>query len=91
MKRFIALILVLLMCISLVACSENYDKWDNDQIEAYGFVTIDQLGRYGESACYLVYDPITKVEYIVTSGSYNNFSFCPYYGKDGNVVIYGGK
>lgn len=90
MKRFIAVLLIVVIAVSCVGCSEDYDKWDNNQIEAYGFVTIKQFGRYGESACYLVYDPVTKVEYIVTTGSYSNFSFCPYYNEDGNITFYGG-
>ena len=90
MKRLIALFLIIAMCIGLAACSKSYDKWDNEQIETYGFIEIKQIGRYGEGASYLVYDPVTKVEYIAITGSYGSFSLCPYYDECGNVVIYEG-
>lgn len=91
MKRFIVVMLIIFMCTSLAACSDSYDKWDEEQIEAYGFIVIKQLGRYGESACYLVYDPATNIQYTVCTGSYSNFSLCPYYDEYGNVAIYKGE
>lgn len=93
MKRFIALLLIAVMCFCLTACNsywDRYDQLDDARFEEYGFIKIKQLGRYGENACYLVYDPITKVEYIACTGSYGNFSVCPYYDEYGNVAIYGG-
>lgn len=90
MKRFITLLLVVLVCISLVACSETYNKWNREQIESYGFVVTNEFGVYGESGAYLVYDPATKVQYIVTAGPNGDISLCPYYNKDGNISFYGG-
>ena len=94
MKRLIALLLIVIMCAGFAACDAHYarlDEYDDHEFKEYGFVTIKQLGRYGEGACYLVYDPVTKVEYIVRTGSYNDFSVCPYYDEHGNVAIYEGE
>jgi hypothetical protein len=94
MKRLIAVLLIVIMCVGFSACGTYYaslDEYDDNELKIYGFVIIKQLGRYGESACYLVYDSVTKVEYIVCQGSYSNLSVCPYYDENGNIVIYGGK
>lgn len=88
MKRIVTLLLGIILCMSLSACRSTYDRIDAEQIKAYGFVTIEQLGTYGEGASYVVYDPTTKVEYIAITGIYGNFSFCPYYDEDGDVAIY---
>lgn len=90
MKRLITLLLIVLICVGLAACSDAHDKLDAEQIEECGFVRIKQFGRYGAGASYLVYDPATKVEYIAITGSYGNFSLCPYYNEHGDVVIYEG-
>ena len=91
MKRFIALLLVIFVCISLTACCFDYEEVDTEQIEEYGFVKIKTFGVYGEGGCYLAYDPATNVEYLVTTGSYGEFSLCPYYNEQGNVAIYEGN
>lgn len=88
MKRIVTLLLGVILCMNLSACRTTYDKLDDNQIKAYGFVTIKQLGFYGEGGSYLVYDPMTKVEYVAITGSYGNFSLCPYYDEHGDVVIY---
>ena len=89
MKRIIVLVVIIILCINLVACEYSRTESDLKQQEAFGFVTIEQRGYYGDSAAYLIYDPTTKVEYIVINGSGGNFSICPYYDEHGNVAIYG--
>lgn len=93
MKRFIALMLVLLMCISLVGCKSATEYRDDacaKYITKSGFEVIEKICTYGDYRVFLAYDTRTNVEYIVSVGNGSN-GFCPYYGKDGNVVIYGGK
>ena len=93
MKRFIALMLVLVIVFTCVGCAEHdceedyRDKSAKRYIESSGFEVIEKIGTHGDYRVFLAYDTRTNVEYIVTVGAGSN-GFCPYYGKDGNVVIY---
>lgn len=96
MKRFIAILLVLVIVFSCAGCADhNCEEDSRDRvarryIESVGFEIIEKLSEFGDYRTFLTYDTRTNVEYIVTFGNGSN-GFCPYYGKDGNVVIYGGK
>ena len=78
MRRFIALMLVLVIVFSCVGCGS--------------FPTERCFVEIGEYRCNcghhinLVFDPVTKVEYFEFGGA-----LCPRYDKNGNVVVYGGK
>lgn len=72
-------------------CENDYrDRSAERYIKSVGFESIEKLSEFGDYRTYLTYDTRTNVEYIVTFGNGSN-GFCPYYDKDGNVVIYGGK
>lgn len=93
MKRFIIFLSILAFAFSLAACEAYDNHFDNmyqEYIESFGFKIIEKIGSCGDYRGFLVYDTRTNVEYIATVGNGSN-GFCPYYGKDGNVVIYGGK
>jgi hypothetical protein len=96
MKRFIAFLLILVIVFSCVGCTEHdcekdyRDRSAERYIKSVGFESIEKLSEFGDYRTYLTYDTRTNVEYIVTFGNGSN-GFCPYYGKDGNVIIYGGK
>ena len=53
-----------------------------------GFVVIEQIYAKGDNSAYIVYDPVTKVEYLIYYG-YRSFSISPYYDENGNVAFYG--
>lgn len=96
MKRIIAILLVAVIVFGCVACADH--DWEEDYrdntarryINSVGFEIIEKLSEFGDYRTFLTYDTRTKVEYIVTFGNGTN-GFYPYYDKDGNVVIYGGK
>ena len=64
------------------------DEINTKNFEGMGFSIIKKLD-YTKVDVYLVYDNVTKVEYLAEIG-YGNISFCPYYDANGNVSIYGG-
>lgn len=90
MKRFIAILLVLVIVFSCAGC-KSYAEFRDEAYTRYitksGFEVIEQICTYGDYHVFLAYDTRTNVEYIVTIGAGSN-GFCPYYDKDGNVVIY---
>ena len=93
MKRVITFLLIFIIVFSCTGCKAYNDHFDNmyrEYIESFDFKIIKKLGSYGDYRAFLAYDTRTNVEYIVTVGNGSN-GFCPYYDKDGNVVIYGGK
>ena len=90
MKKIIAIVLVVYMFCCFTGCAKLADHQTEAFVTGSGFVVIEEFGRYGDTRTYLVYDPNTKVEYIVYHGTYHSTSICPYYDSDGNVVIYEG-
>lgn len=90
MKHFnaVMMLLIIVICFGLTACGKTISKHDMEQIEAYGFINIKQLGTYGDGGTYLVYDPATNIEYIAITGTYDNFSLCPYYDEYDNIAVY---
>lgn len=79
MKRFIAILLVVLMLCGLVACAPA------EQQDAR-FRSVDKFRLTTGYRAQLVYDLETKVMYIICGDS-----LCPYYDEDGNVMIYEGR
>jgi protein-disulfide isomerase-like protein with CxxC motif len=88
MKRFVAVVIVLILMFSLVACAaetqDNRHRHINDN-----FTVVSKFGDVSGYPAFLVYDNNTFVMYIVTIGS--GVSFCPYYESNGNVAIYEGR
>ncbi len=78
MKRFIAILLILVIAFSCVACSRiPMEK---------RFVKIDEYKSPSGQYVSLVFDPKTKVEYFLFGGS-----MCPRYDENGNITFYGGN
>jgi hypothetical protein len=91
MKRIIVVLLMIIMLLGLTACSSVEGPTTGERnVEGLGFHIIEDFGEYGMYHIYLVYDPNTMVEYLITLDSYGR-SICPYYNSDGTVAIYNGK
>ena len=65
------------------------EELNTKSFEDMGFSIIRKLD-YSEADVYLVYDDMTKVEYLAEI-RYGTISFCPYYDANGNVSIYIGE
>ena len=91
MKRFVAILLIVLILCGLTACDVSTVREENAsaQLDDLGFEVIEYLGSYGDCYIYLVYDVETNVEYIFASG-YCRMSWSPYYDESGNVAFYDG-
>jgi hypothetical protein len=93
MKKIFLIILIVFTLCCFAACDdyeENTKNITENTIENMGFIPIENIYLHGDSCAYVVYDPATKVEYIVFDG-YRSFSICPYYDENGDVAIYGGE
>lgn len=77
MKRFIALILAILMIVTFTACSEN---------ERIKFVRTGEVYEYEGRFVRVVYDPVTKIEYFMSG-----YLMCPRYDKNGELMFYKGE
>ena len=84
MKKIVAVLLAILMCASLAACSSTYEG-DKDYPTRTGFVEI--IGKRN-----LYYDPDTKIIYIIfneSSGGYRGYGYMsPYYAPNGLPYLY---
>lgn len=84
MKKIIAIMLIVVMLLSMVACTvcEAYAS-PNVEDERFEYVTtlVDIRGY----EIYLFYDTETRVQYMG-----NEFYLCPYYDSEGNITFYEG-
>lgn len=78
MKRFVAILLILVIALSCVACS-CVDAGKQ-------FVKIDEYRTHHGYVVSLVYDPVTKVEYFMRGDL-----MCPRYDENGNITFYKGE
>lgn len=78
MKRIIAILLVLIVVFSLTACSSVDDDKKLVEIDKY-------RTPYGQTI-FVVYDPVTKVEYFMIPDM-----MCPRYDENGNIAFYEGN
>lgn len=89
--KSIAIVLCVLMVFLFVSAVfiSTSDGAKTGYLNEIGFNVIEKIGSCdsGNTNIYLAYDAQTKVEYIITLG-FGGVMFCPYYGSDGNVVIY---
>lgn len=84
MKKFITILLTLLLCVSLTACGTSEE--DKDYPKHTGFVEI--VGKRN-----LYYDPDTKIVYIIFSessnGGYQGYGYMSlYYASNGLPYLY---
>ncbi len=83
MKKFITILLALLLCVSLTACGTS--EGSKDYPKRTGFVEV--VGKRN-----LYYDPDTKIVYIIfneSSGSYYGYGYMsPYYAPNGLPYLY---
>ena len=79
MKRLIAVLLIMVIAISCVACGSSVPMEKQ-------FVKIDEYRTHHGYTVWLVFDPETKVEYFMRSDL-----MCPRYDENGNIVLYGGN
>lgn len=91
MKKLIAIILTAAMLCCFAGC-KNYKTFNIQHTEKaigeMGFIIVEQIYVKGDNSAYIVYDPVTKVEYLIYDG-YRSFSISPYYDENGNVAFYG--
>lgn len=79
MKRFIALILAILMIVTFTAC-------EAEENEKTKFVKTGEVYIYNGYHVQVVYDPETKVEYFMRGDL-----MCPRYDKNGELMFYKGN
>ena len=92
MKKIIAIVLIVVMLLSMVACAPSEEPYNYmlSKFEDMGFGFIKEFGNVGDYDFYLLYDYETGAEYILIQG-YCEMNLTPYYGADGEVVIYNGR
>lgn len=92
-KKFIVLLIMCLLALSLVGCSQSYQdatKTHKETICQGYFTTIEQWGGGASDTYYIVYANDTKVMYLVVDGVYT-FDITPLYNTDGTLQIYEGE
>lgn len=87
-KRFIAIVAMLLVAVTMTSCS--YGKYKNAKTkkESYAggyFTEIKEWGNW-----HIVYANDTKVMYIVFYGGYK-CGISPLYNSDGSLQVYAGE
>lgn len=90
MKKLLAILCLITMLFCLTGCKIK-DDTTNKLIDECGFVLIEKNGNYGDYDIYRVYDPETKVEYILTNGYCGTIGLCPRFDENGEVMIYKGE
>ena len=80
MKRFTIILLVTIMLFIFAACSPAYKDSDKQ------FVKIDEYVTHNGYVIWVVYDPVTKVEYFMRGNL-----MCPRYDENGNIMFYEGE
>lgn len=88
MKRFIALILMVIVIASLVGCANVEDSQD-DTWDDLGFTVLDHVGHTTSFDYYIVYDNETNVIYYLSPTS-TGIALSPRYDANGEIMIYKG-
>ena len=93
MKKIILVILLAAVLFIVAGCATKVvDEKGMEREIDYGFIVVERFYDRGDDYCDLVYDPITKVCYIVINGFYRA-GITPYYiiGEDGKpeIAVYG--
>lgn len=91
MKRYILIIILIILCFSLCGCGrtvkESYTGQEKEHSVRYDhFVVLKNYGNLIDSSCSIVYDPDTLIMYYII---YGNGGITPYYLSNGKIGIYG--
>ena len=86
-RRMLAMIIALVMCVSLSACSS--EKSDSDVQSEFGtFIVVEEeLTKDSEVYQYIMYDPDTMVMYSYLEGHYGGGTTV-LYNADGTLKLY---
>lgn len=90
MKKLLVILCLVAMIFCFAGCKIKDDA-TNKLIDECGFVLIDKTGKYGDYNIHYVYDPETKVEYILTYGYSGTIGLCPRFDENGEVMFYKGE
>lgn len=94
MKRFIAIILALVIAISLMGCASveeaNLNMYGTI-VNELGFTVLQHAGDAARHDCYIVYDNETNVVYYLSFPYATGITLCPRYDENGEVMIYRGE
>ena len=91
MKRYILIIILIIICFSLCGCGrtvkESYTGQEREHSIIYNHFIV--LKNYGDLPyCSIVYDPDTLIMYYIIEGFYRG-GITPYYLSNGEIGIYG--
>lgn len=86
-RRMLAMIIALVMCVSLSACSS--EKSDSDAQSEFGkFIEVEEgLAKDSDVYQYIMYDPDTMVMYSYLEGDYGGGTTV-LYNADGTLKLY---
>lgn len=82
MKKFIAIVFIALMILTMTACTTKRTS-EAVKGETSRMIEIESTASY-----YIVYDKYTKVMYAVSDGAYNHGTFTLLVDANGNPLLY---
>ena len=93
MKKILALLLAIILCIGLCGCGASYDEATCEKSETPGngyFTVIKEWGSTMSVEYKLMYANDTKVIYFYMNSGYGK-DITPMYNADGTLQIYEGE
>lgn len=82
MKKFIAIVLITLMMLSMTACATKRTS-EVVKGETSRMIEVEETGAY-----VIVYDKYTKVMYAISNSGYNYGNFTLLVDANGNPLLY---
>ena len=82
MKKFIAIVFIALMILTMTACTTKRTS-EAVKGETSRMIEIESTASY-----YIVYDKYTKVMYAISDGAYNYGTFTLLVDANGNPLLY---